>query len=315
MEDPMISRLIQMGETYPQIRAIILTSSRARPGADCDLFSDYDPILYTTDQAFFLDNDSWYESLGPVLAVFRDSFSDREEPRYMRMIFYEDGTKIDFTIATTRELERESASMVLPEYLDVGYSVLLDKDGRTSSLAPPTHRAHIPSIPTEAFFAERMNNFWTDSMYVAKYLWREDLMAVKFMLEGDLIQNDIRQLLEWGIEIERGWNWKPGHYGRGIRNALASEVYAELAALYAGGDFEELWESFFRTTAMFRKTARKVAESLGYIYPEDLDRKVSAYHHAVRKLYPKATSRDELAMVLKESYDSQCNAVRKDAHL
>lgn len=48
-ERPVLAKLANWGEENSLIRAFILTSSRARPGAPVDIFSDYDVILVVTD--------------------------------------------------------------------------------------------------------------------------------------------------------------------------------------------------------------------------------------------------------------------------
>ena len=300
--DPVIRKLIALGERHDSIRAMIMTSTRCNPNAPLDVFSDYDIEIFTEDPDQFGETDEWFESLGPVLVTQRLR-QDWGEPCYRgwsRLVVYEDGTKVDFQVNHLQKLKDFTES--LPEEYHIGYTVLLDKDGRTASLEPPTYRAFIPSVPSGRYYASRVNDFWWDSTYVAKYLWREDLLAVKFMLEGDLIHLHLLQMLEWSIEIERGWNWRPGHYGRDIKKALHPDTYSQLAEAYAGGNIEELWESLLRTAALFRKVAIKVGDSLGYRYLYDLDRKVTIYHQTVRGLDRQATDREELSRLLEKAY-------------
>ncbi len=83
---------------------------------------------------------------------------------------YEDGTKIDFTLWPAEILARVVADPNLPGGLDVGYAVLLDKDGLTSGLPPPTYTAHIPVPPTEAAYQNVIQEFFHKATYVAKHL-------------------------------------------------------------------------------------------------------------------------------------------------
>lgn len=66
---------------------------------------------------------------------------------------------------------------------------------------------------------------------------------------------------------DRGWEWNPGAYGRGIERVLPPDLAEDLAA--AHGSFEE-------TVALFRRVAREVGEALGYAYPRYGDEVVSA---------------------------------------
>ena len=301
-EDPVVQKLIALGERYDSIRAMVMTSTRCNPNAPLDPFSDYDIEIFTEDPHQFGESDEWFESLGPVLVTLRLR-QDWAEPRYRgwsRLVVYEDGTKVDFQVNHLHHLKDFTES--LPEEYHIGYTVLLDKDGLAASLEPPTYTAFIPAVPTQAAYASLVNEFWWDSTYASKYLWRDDLMAARLTLDHGLIQGHLRTMLEWSIEIARGWNWRPGHYGRGIKKSLDSETYRELAELYAGGDIEELWGSLFRTAALFRKVAIKVGEALGYEYLHDLDRRVTIYHQTVKSLDRNATSTEDLATALKGAY-------------
>jgi len=300
-QDEIIDKLVAWGESCPQVRAMLLTSTLAGNNAPVDIFSDYDVQMFVTELTALSANQEWHGEFGSVLVKCCPGWEALGVRQDSHLILYEDGTKIDFTIAPLEILHRILAEGTLPDFLDVGYRVLFDKDGLTTTLPPPTGRAFIPAIPTAAEYADLVSGFWWNSTYVAKYLWRDDLLAVKFMLDGWLKQNDLRPLLEWSIEIERGWNWKPGHYGRGLLKALDPDTRRELIDSYAGGEIEELWESFFRTMGLFRKIAIRVGEHLGYAYLHDLDARVTAYHQTVRNL-DKDASREELAAMLRKSY-------------
>ena len=301
-EDWMLQKIIALGERDDSIRAMIMTSTRCDPNAPLDVFSDYDIEIFTEDPDAFGKSDEWLESLGPVLVslLLRQDWADPPYQGWSRLVVFEDGTKVDLQLNHLQRLKDFAES--LPDHYDIGYTVLLDKDGLTASLKPPTYRAFIPNAPTEAEYHRVVNGFWWNSTYVSKYLWRGDMMAAKFMLDHGLIQDGVRTMLEWSIEVDRGWNWRPGHYGKGIKKALDPGTYRELAEVYAGGDIEELWESFFRAAALFRKVAVRVGEALGYEYLHDLDRRVMIYHQTVRKLDRRAASPEELARLLKESF-------------
>ena len=308
-DDAVIHKLMRLGQQYDEIRAIILTSTRAAPGAATDAFSDCDPVIYTTDMTPFARSDAWFTEFGPVLVVLRRDWwmpdgqtCDGDPERFTRLVMYEDGTKIDFGIAPVEALKRECRAETLSAGFDVGYRVLVDKDGEASSLARPTYQAHIPARPTELHYTTLVNNFWWNSPYVAKHLWRDDLLPATWIIEG-LKQDLLLRMLEWWIEIGRDWSWRPGLLGKGLKKVLDPDTYAELAAIYVGGGISELWEALFRTTALFRKTAIKVGEKLGYAYLHDLDKRVMVYLETVRQLDHTAT-REDLAQLLTERYQA-----------
>jgi aminoglycoside 6-adenylyltransferase len=103
---------------------------------------------------------------------------------------------------------------------------------------------------------------------VAKAQARGELFFARLTLDQDMTYDCLRTILEWRIELDRDWNWKPGAFGRGIERELPKEIADELEAAH---------DSVQRTIELFRRVAREVGERLGYAYPELADKSVCAY--------------------------------------
>lgn len=267
------------------MRAMLLTSTRASPRAQPDLLSDYDVILAVMDVHPFFNDRSWLEDFGRVLVVYRDPIRlELGSERFAYITQYEDGLKIDFSLWSIGLVKEITTSGDLPDELDVGYRVILDKDQLTAGLPPPTYQAHIPSPPSEEQYLERIEEFLHEATYVAKHLWRGDLLAAKYNLDKAMKLDNLRLVLEWQVEIEHDWTLKPGAYGRGLQKYLPSCTWQELCETYIGASIEQNWQALFMTIALFRKVAKEVGERLGYDYPHDLDERVVRYLLAVKEL-------------------------------
>ena len=266
-----------------RVRAMLLTSSRADPKAHLDLFSDYDVILVVTDIHPFFEDRTWLQDFGQVLVVYRDPIRlDYGLEAFAYITQYEDGTKIDFTLWPVETLSRVKAGSELPHCLDVGYAVLLDKDRLTDGLRPPTYRAFIPDPPTEIAYQTLVEEFFHEATYVAKHLWRDDLMAAKYNLDHAMKHDNLRVMLEWRFEIDHHWSVKPGDYGKGLKKRLDREIWTELENTYVGAGLAENWEALFKTISLFRRIAIQVGTELGYAYPQELDLRVTSYLQKVR---------------------------------
>jgi aminoglycoside 6-adenylyltransferase len=283
-EAEVLERLVAWGEAQPSVRAMILTSSRARPDGAVDVLSDYDVILAVTDAEGFAQQRAWEAGYGDPMVRWGDQSEVFGLVTYFRGIVYQNGTKIDYTIWPDTLLEQLAQQPALPDMLDVGYRVLLDKDGRTSGWGAPTYRAHIPVKPTETEYRDLVEEFWWSSTYVAKSLWRDELVVAKFVLDQDLRLGPLRVVLEWRIEIDHDWGVKPGVFGRGLRQLLPAGTWSELESTYVGPGSEENWAALFRTTALFLRVAQEVGEALAHDYPQEVDDPVTAYLEEVRKL-------------------------------
>ena len=264
---------------------MILTSSRALPHAPVDLLSDYDVILVARSiEPYYVDR-TWLAVFGPVLAVYRDPLIDVNGlTRSAYVVQYENGLKIDFNLWPVELLQRVSAGEQLPVEFDAGYQVLLDKDDLTTRLGSPTYSGYIPTPPTEQEYSELLEGFFLDTTYVAKFLWRDDLMAAKHILDYSLKQEHLRPLLEWHAEIEHQWSLKPGPYGRRLKQYSRPDLWADLERTYTGAELDQNWEALFLTIELMRRVATEGGKHLGYSYPHKLEQRVVAYLRKVKQL-------------------------------
>jgi aminoglycoside 6-adenylyltransferase len=264
-EKTMLQRFIDWAGARADVRAVIMTSTRTTPGAAVDVFSDYDIILVTTESRRYQPDD-WLSDFGPLLVLYRDPIQlIHGEESFARITQYENGLKIDFTIWTVELLRRFVAAAVQsgrlePDY-DLGYQVLLDKDGLTRGLPAPTYQAFIPARPDETTYYTVIEELLHEATYAAKYLWRDDLMAAKFILDGQMKGSDLRKLLEWYMQIDHGWSVRAGAYGRGIKRKLPPEIWAELEHTYVGPGIEENWAALFAVVGYLRRVQALVPGS------------------------------------------------------
>jgi len=281
-EADVLDRVTGWATEQPLVRAVVLESSRAVDGAALDAFSDYDVLLVVADVRPFADDDGWLAGIGTPLVRFRDASEIEGFETLARLVLYEDSTKVDYMVWPAALLRRVVESGQLPDLLDWGYRVLLDKDELTVGLPAPTRRAHIPAPPSEAAYQALVEEFWWETTYVAKNLWRDDLLHARYNLDVVMKHDLLLRMLEWRIEIERDWSWKPGPVGKGLKRELPTALWSALEATFVGAGIAENWRALFATTALFRQAAVAVGAALGYTYPDALDRRVTAYLMAVR---------------------------------
>jgi aminoglycoside 6-adenylyltransferase len=283
-EVDVIERLVQWANSQPLVRAMLLESSRASDHAPIDILSDYDVLLVVSDIRSFSQHETWLQDFGKILVLFRDKGQMCGLTNYYRLVLYEDGTKVDYIVWPVALLQRILDEPRLPDVLDHGYQVLVDKDHLASGLKPPTYTAHIPKRPTEKEYRSLVEEFWWETIYVAKNLWRDELIQAKYNLDFVMKFQMLRRLLEWRIEIDHNWSWKPGAFGRGVKKLLDSRTWGEFASTYVGEDIDENWDALFKTTALFRRIAIEVGDALGYSYPYDLDERVTSYLQSIRNV-------------------------------
>lgn len=157
--------LIEWAHRREAVRAMLLTSTRAKPDATPDVFSDYDVVLVVTDVRPFFADRSWLQDFGDVLVAYWDQIDP--DPDYGieqtgNVIQYADGLKIDFRLWPVALMRRIAQAPALPADLDDGYTVLVDKEGLTGSLRAPTYQIYVPSRPSEHIYQTLIGDFFED---------------------------------------------------------------------------------------------------------------------------------------------------------
>ena len=287
MANEVLERLVEWAESDPAVRAMVLTSSLARDDETVDRLSDYDVIVAVTDAERFAQDTGWTEAYARPVARWGDEHTVHGVRTFFRGVVYEDAVKIDWMIWPDEVLQRVAQADELIEDLDVGYRVLVDKDGSTTAWKPASYRAHIPKPPTAEEYRALVEEFWWSATYVAKSLWRDDLVIAKFALDHDMKLDVLRRFLEWRVELDHDWSVRPGAYGRGLKRLLPPDLWADFERTYVGPDIDENWDALFATADLFRRVAIEVGEALGHEYPHDVDEGVRSMLEAVRGLPPR----------------------------
>lgn len=275
----MLERLIKWGEEQDLVRAMVMTSSRAIPNSpNTDRYSDYDVILALRDVRPFHDSRDWLSAFGTVLAMYSDPMYVKDGLDWSaNVVQFEEGLKIDFTLWPVEMMQAVARQAALPEEFDAGYQVLLDKDGVTEGIKPPTYRGYFPKPPTQARYHEEIESFFLCATYVAKYLLRDDVMAAKYLLDGEMKHENLRPLLEWHLEHEHDWKVKPGNHGRRIKKWLRPDLWTDLEKTYAGAGIEENWQALYHLMDLMHKVGVEVGKMYGFPYPESIEQRMRVY--------------------------------------
>ncbi len=291
--DEAIHPLKQWAEKKNSVRAMLLTGNRANPHGLVDVLSDYDVILVVLDIHPFFDDRSWLQDFGQVLVTYWDPIHPAPDygiEQVGNVIQYTDGLHIDFTLWPVELMRQIAKARTLPADLDIGYAILVDKDHLTDGMPAPTYTAYIPIPPTEEVYLKVIEDFFSDVPYVAKCLWRDELMPAKWCLDYDMKHNFLRQMLEWRMELDHNWSMSTGVLGKGLKKKLPPKIWSELEGTYTGAKIEDNWAALFRTIAFFGKIAIEVADHLGYAYPHNLEQQVAAYAQKIKHLDQQAAS-------------------------
>jgi aminoglycoside 6-adenylyltransferase len=186
-----------------------------------------------------------------------------------------DGNRIDLTLyplARLGELPRDSLSLIL-----------LDKDGVIPPFPPPDESDYLPQPPTAKQYADCCNEFWWVCPYVAKGLWRREIIYARFMLD-QLLREQLEKMLAWHIGVQTQFTCNPGYHGKYFERYLEPELWDMLMQTYASPGYDQAWEALLAMCRLFRTVAVAVAAHFGFDYPHAYDEHVSTHLLRVRDL-------------------------------
>jgi aminoglycoside 6-adenylyltransferase len=278
-EQEMLELIVNTARGDGRIRAVIMSGSRANPNARRDIFQDFDIVYLVTDVDSFRHDPAWIGRFGDLMILQTPEAMGEPPPvndgRFAYLMQFIDGNRIDLTlfpVAELREFKRESLSLLL-----------LDKDGIFEPFPPPSESDYLPTPPTAHAFSDCCNEFWWVCTYVAKGLWREEIVYAKDMLDR-VVREQLIRMLTWHVGVKTGFLGNPGSYGKHLKRYLEPELWTLLEKTYSDAGYESTWDALDATCGLFRLVANRVAEHFGFDYPRGDDERVTAHLHRMRSL-------------------------------
>lgn len=261
-----LEKITEWAKQNHNVIALIITGSQARKGAD--EFSDYDIEIIAKNPEEFAKTNDWFSKFGEVV-VFLSFDEGQEYPT--RLIIYEDGTKVDFTLADESRLNKMKDK--LDDLYETGYKVLLDKTGVAKELPQPTKKT-TRKLPSKDEYLKTVGEFWFEAFHIPKYLLREDLWVVKY--RDWTMKEMLLRMLEWHA-LSRNRNADVWHIGSKMKDWLEPELWQELGEVFAHFDKQDSWNGLLAEIDLFRKVSKEVAGKLSFEYPEKTDKTISRY--------------------------------------
>ncbi len=275
-EDEVLAALVAWAGRSHNVLAMRITGSRGDPSSVADDLSDYDIEVFVRDRNAFVDDDSWVNTFGEVMVRWPlQPSSTLSEAWLTQLVLYRDGVRIDFQIT-------DQSPSTTPS-LGGEYRILVDKRKAFGDQMPEDPFTLRP--PDEVTFAERVNAFWWDIVYVPKALYRDELNLAKRMLDGTIRFDKLQPLIEWYIGATVGWDIRTGLAGRWFKRYLPPELWRQYEGTFAGAGLDDNWRALFATLDFTRTIATAVAEAMAFEYPEETDASVTDYIRALHDQY------------------------------
>lgn len=283
-EREMFDLILDVAKSDERIKAVVMNGSRTNSHVTRDLFQDYDIVYLVDNVTSFIDDPEWIDVFGERLILQTPETMTLVPPqgggRFAYLMLFADGNRIDLTLVPMEEKE-----LFLQE--DKLTRILLDKEGVLPELPPPTDEDYLIKKPTAALFGDCCNEFWWVSTYVAKGLWRKEILYAYDHM--NIVRNMLLQMLIWKVGFETGFSCSVGKNAKFLSRYVDQDTWRQLLLTFPGGSVEQIWRALDAMTELFEQTAQQVAAALEAVYPLEEYRKVKNYLSDVHRLAPNAT--------------------------
>ncbi len=273
-----LEKIIRWASGKENISALILTGSLASQGF-IDKLSDYDIAVYG-NSFDFIKNDNWLEEIEDHLVCIHDKFNFYNYEIPTRLTIFDPYFKVDFSFHLLEVLNKLIDSSTLPDEYNVGYKILLDKQGLAEKLPKPTFSGFILKKPEEEEFVKNIDEFWFEAYHVAKYLSRGDLWTA--IMRDRSAKKYLLQMLQWHKAAHENWSISFKNFGKEMKTWLNKSTWDELSFCFAKFDIEDSWTALKNTTILYRKFAKETAEYLQYRYNVKTDMSISNFIQTIK---------------------------------
>lgn len=278
-EQEMYDIILGIAKSDQRIRGVILNGSRVNPNVKRDPFQDYDIMYLVTDLTPFKTEDipAWF---GNILVMERtdinELYQENHETYVCYLMQFLDGNRIDLTFAEYKNYFGYCFNDRLSK-------VLLDKDNILPPLPSPDESSHFIKEPSAQLFLECVTEFWWTAPYVAKGLWRGQLLYAQNHMENCLREMLIK-MLSWYVGTVHGFTLSVGKRGDRLKEFIEQQWWQELLGTYTGGAEEEIWTALLTAADLFARVSVETAKKLGCPHNEDTACKVTAFLQYTRSL-------------------------------
>lgn len=274
-----------------RIRAAYLNGSRANPNAPKDIMQDYDIVCAVTDVPSFTTDKAWIARFGDIIvmqepdgplfravpetnAYFTPDENGNPAEKYTFLMLFNDGNRIDLTFQsipyTRKEYGRDPLTVPL-----------LDKDDLLRPLPAPSDRSRHIRKPRLTEYARCTNEFWWVSTYVAKGLWRGEMLYAMDHLNG-CVRPMLVDMLTWRAGVAAGFAVSAGKHGKYLHAYLPSDLWRRFLGTYPPAESNAMWDALFGMADLFDDISREVGEALGYCPDQEQAQRTRAYLERVR---------------------------------
>lgn len=265
------SKLLEYAQKDDDIRCIVVIGSSIRKDHEADEFSDLDLLIVTKK------TEEWYSGKYPALlgnvsiSFVEPTLGGGKERRSI----YDEDRDVDMIILTPEQFDSCIRKGVAGWIMNRGYTILCDKSGYEEQIRKYVKLQVEKPNMDEAAFINMVNDFYFHNIWAYKKILRGENWSAKMCVDAYL-KKYLLSMIELYCSVEHGVDvW---HDGRFLDRWAEQSILEELKNCFAHYEKEDIIQALRCTNALFTRLARKVANKLGYAFPERAEECAKQFH-------------------------------------
>ena len=265
--DEMYELILQTAKEDERIRAVTMEGSKVTPGAVRDAFSDFDITFFVSDIREFTKDHGYMKRFGEILIMqmpddwYKEPYDYNGKKRFAYLTQYKDGNRIDLTFIDVSNIAEQKD-------FNEPRTVLINKDNFAELKDITTNEVFYIQKPGEFEFFNTVNEFRWLSNYVTKGLCRHEFYYARRMME-EYMMDTFMKMINWKIGIENDFKVTTGACSKYLAKFLSEDEMKRFMGIFAGGEFEDMWDKLFLMYDYFEELSIYVAKELKF--PLDLE--------------------------------------------
>jgi aminoglycoside 6-adenylyltransferase len=134
------------------------------------------------------------------------------------------------------------------------------------AIPPPTDADYRVKKPTQDLFDCCCNEFWWMSLYVAKGLWRNEILYAMDNL-NHYLRPQLMTMVSWHAGLLTDFSTSVGKCGKYLNQFLPDPVWQQLLATFPNANVSDVWLALHQACRLFDTIGRGIGQELDLTYP------------------------------------------------
>ena len=260
--EEMYNLILKTAQEDARIRAVTMEGSNVTPGAVHDEFSDFDVTFFVSDIREFTRDHDYMKHFGDILIMqmpddwYQEPYDYNGTKRFAYLTQYKDGNRIDLSFIDVSNIA-EQKDFAEPR------TVLINKDNFKELKDITSNEIFYIKKPGEFEFFNTVNEFRWISNYVTKGLCRHEFYYAKRAME-EYMMNMFLKMINWKVGIDNDFKVTTGGNSKYLGKYLTEAEMQRFMGIFAGGDYEDMWNKLFLMYDYFEELSIYVAKELNF---------------------------------------------------